>query len=380
MPDRKALGAADVDDATLAAMVAEQLGASQVEVLTSSADVFPYDLDALTTAGRYWVHGTARHDGGESPYAFFVKVVQSWERSPIFAFVPPELREMALAAMPWRREPDVYSSDLRDRLPDGLTMPRAYGVRHLDELSAAVWLEAVDVVDVVWDADRFARAAHLLGRLAGSPDVAPLGAIGEVADLARGYYHGRFASQILPALHDDGLWRHPVVAATFDDRLRRDMVAAADGLLGRLPELDQVPVLTLHGDACTRNLLVRQGAPDGELVLIDYGFWGRGPVGFDLTQLLVGEVQTGERPAADLPALEAACLPAYLAGMQAEGVDLDIDLVRRAHSLLLLLFAGLSMIPLELLEGEPDDEKVRIAGERAAAARFALDLADEAAA
>jgi hypothetical protein len=277
--------------------------------------------------------------------------------------------------MPWEREPRIYASDLGDRLPAGLSMPRAYAVEPVDELSAAVWLEAVDADPVRWDVERFTRAAHLLGRMAASDRVAPLGALGEVPDIARSYYFGRFEGQVLPLLRDDELWQHPVVAATFDDRLRDDMRAAAEGVLGRLAELDDVPVLTLHGDACTRNLLVRRGHDD-EFVLIDFGFWGRGPVGYDLTQLLIGEVQLGERPASELPALEAACLPAYVDGLRAEGVDVDLDLVRRAHALMMLLFAGLSTVPVELLDGPPTDDRVRIARERAGAARFMLDLAD----
>ena len=136
--------------------------------------------------------------------------------------------------------------------------------------------------------------------------------------MPRMYYYGRFTGQVLPALRDDACWQHPVVAAGFDDRLRDDMRAAAEASAGRLPELDAVPVLTLHGDACPRNLLVRRGSDDG-FVLIDYGFWGRGPVGFDLTQLLIGEVQLGERPAAELPALEDACLSAYMDGLRRGG-------------------------------------------------------------
>jgi hypothetical protein len=375
MAGREALGAADVTDDRLAAMVAVQLGVPHVELLTNDAEVAAYDLDALTTAGRYWLRGTARHDGGDAPFAFFVKVVQSWSRSPVFAYVPAEMREAALAAMPWEREPRIYASDLGDRLPAGLSMPQAYAVEPVDELSAAVWLEAVDVDPVRWDVDRFTRAAHLLGRLAASDRVAPLGALGEVPDVARAYYFGRFEGQVLPLLRDDGVWRHPVVAAAFDDRLRDDMRAAAESLLGRLAELDDVPVLTLHGDACTRNLLVRRGHDDG-FVLIDYGFWGRGPVGYDLTQLLIGEVQLGERAADELPALEAACLPAYVEGLAAEGVEVDLDVVRRAHALMMLLFAGLSAVPVELLDGPPTDDRVRIARERAGAARFMLDLAD----
>jgi len=49
--------------------------------------------------------------------------------------------------------------------------------------------------------------------------------------------------------------------------------------------------------------------------------------------------------------------------------------VRRAHALMMLLFAGLSSVPFELMEGQPSAEKVRICRERAAAARFMLDLA-----
>jgi hypothetical protein len=87
-------------------------------------------------------------------------------------------------------------------------------------------------------------------------------------------------------------------------------------------------------------------------------------------------VQLGERPAGELPALEAACLPAYVEGLAAEGVVVDLDLVRRAHALMMLLFAGLSAVPVELLDGPPTDDRVRIARERAGAARFMLDLAD----
>ena len=133
------LGPAIVEPDVLAGMVAANLGVDRVDVLDVCAEVAEYDLEALTTAGRYWVRGRARHVGGESPFAFFVKVVQSWERSPIFALVPEDMRVAALAAVPWRREPAVYGSDLGDRLPSGLTMPRAYLVQELDELSAAIW-------------------------------------------------------------------------------------------------------------------------------------------------------------------------------------------------------------------------------------------------
>src|SRR4051812_25334363 len=119
--DRRLLGPADVSDDELAAMVASSLGVAAVEVRSCEVEVAAYDLETLTTAGRYWVRGRARHPGGEAAYSFFVKVVQSWTRTPAFQQVPEALRDLAAAGLPWHTEPALYSSDLRDRLPTGLS-------------------------------------------------------------------------------------------------------------------------------------------------------------------------------------------------------------------------------------------------------------------
>jgi Choline/ethanolamine kinase len=376
MHDRTVLGPADVSDEHLAAMVAESLGVASLDLLTSHAEVAPYDLDALTTGGRFWVRGLASVESRELPYAFFVKVVQTWARSPQFQFVPEQFRAMALEMLPWQNEPQVYRSDLAERLPNGLTMPKAYAVFDIDPESAALWLEAVATVPATWSVDELAHAAHLLGRVAASQKVRELPRIGDVASKRlHGYAEGRLAVQVLPALRSDGLWSHPLIAATFDDRLRKDLLLAADAVPDIVDELDTMPLGASHGDACTRNLLATETSTD--LVLIDYGFWGEAPLGFDLTQLMMGEVQMGERPATCLPALEAACVPAYVRGLRDEGCDAPLEVVRRAHVLLMLLFSGLSAVPFEHLGSPPTAELERIAGERAACARFILDELEE---
>jgi Phosphotransferase enzyme family len=374
MHDRGALGPADVDDAQLAALVADAIGVAEVELLSSRADVVAYDIEALTTAGRYRVTGRARHAGGREDFTFFVKVVQSWGRHPAFRFVPEEMREFALAALPFEAEPRVYCSDLAERLPPGLTMPQAYAVIDLDAESTALWLEDVPVVTARWDHAGLARAAHLLGRLAASPRVRPLAIVADPGQhrSLRTYAEGRVAQQVVPALHDDDLWRHPVVAPAFDDALRRDLVAAADTLPAVVAELEALPHGAAHGDACTRNLLVAADRP--ELVLIDFGFWGPAPLGFDLGQLLTGEVQLGERPAASLPGDEQECLAAYVAGLRAEGCDVDVGTVRRGHALGMLLFTALPSLPFELLDAPPTPAAIETSRQRAAAARFVLDL------
>ena len=357
-------------------MVADLLGSdpAETELVSSEAEEVDYDLPAITTAGRYWVRGVARVSGREEQFAFFVKHVQSWSRSPYFSMVPAEQREVAEASVPWRTEPLAYRSDLGDRLPEGLTMPRALGVFDLDDKSAAIWLEVVSTETAPWDLERYARAAHLLGRMAASGAVRELATVGHCEWDIRVYHWGRLEMQVLPMLRDPGIWQHPLIATAFDDELRTRLLRAADRAPAIVEELMAMPEATIHGDACPNNLLPRAGA-DG-FVLIDYGFWNLGPIGFDLGQLLVGDVQDGRRPTSDLGLIDQSILPAYVEGLRAEGWDLPEYVVRRAHALHLMLFTGLSTLPFEHLEAPPTDELHRVAAERAAIARFSLDLLD----
>jgi hypothetical protein len=373
MHDRSLLGPADVTDAQLGAMVSALLG-RPADLLCSRAEVVPYDMPAITTAGRYWVRGEAEVGAGVvAPYSLFVKHVQSWARSPLFSGVPEDMRAMAEASVPWRTEPLAYRSDLGDRLPDGLVMPRALGVFDLDEKSAAIWLEEVCVEpDATWDDARYARAAHLLGRMAASDAVRPLAAVGQHEFTVHHYLHGRLAGQVLPMLRTPEIWQHPLVAGAFDD-LRDDLLRAAEAASALMDELAGFPLVACHGDACPNNLLV---SGDG-FVLIDYGFWNAMPVGFDLGQLLVGDVQVGRRDAGDLAHRDDLLVASYVEGLHAEGCDLPLAAVRRAHALHLMLFTGLSTLPFEHLEAPITPELEHVVAQRAAIARHSLRLLEE---
>jgi len=378
MNDRAVLGPADVPDADLAAMVADWLGCdrSHVELVHSSAEVVPYDLEAITTAGRYWVSGTVRTAQGMVAFEFFVKHVQCWSRSEAFSQVPPQFQAMAEAGVPWYTEPLIYRSDLARRLPGGLSVPRAVAVRDLDAKSATIWLEKVPTIERPWTVDQLARAAYLLGRLAASPAVRELAGIGERERSwpVRTYVEGRLGVQVLPLLRAEQLWHHPLIAGAFDANLRARLLAAADRLPEYLAEIEQVPLATAHGDACTNNLLATSDSDD--LVLIDYGFWGSKPLGFDLSQLILGDVQLGRRSASSLTELDTAVLPAYVEGLQAEGCEIDPAVIRRTHALCMLIFSGLSAVPMEHLDQQPTARLHEITAERARTATFILDLVD----
>lgn len=376
MDDRSDLGPADVTDDQLVEMVARLLGIAPetTTLLDSRVDEVDYDLPSITTAGRHWVRGTVLSGGRELPFELFVKHVQAWSRSPEFNYVPVEMRPAAAAGVPWRTEPLAYRSDLGDRLPRGLRMPRAVGVFDLDELSASVWLEVVETAEVTWDLGRHASAAHLLGRLAASPAVWELADVGEFSYEVSHYLDGRLRGMVLPLLGDEAVWSHPLVAGAFDPALRERLQRAAELAPAYVEEVSALPRAASHGDACPNNLLV-PATGDG-FVLIDYSFWGPMPVGFDLGQLLVGDVQVGRRGAGDLAEVEDTILRAYVGGLRAEGCEIPESVVRRSHALLLMIFTGLSTLPFEHLDREPTPELHRVAAERAAIARFCLDLVD----
>jgi hypothetical protein len=90
---------------------------------------------------------------------------------PLFEKVPEDYRQEAVAMVPWQTEPEIYRGDLANRLPDGLRIPRCFGVFDIDDQSAAVWMKDVPTLDVDWDLARHERAAYLLGRMAASRQV-----------------------------------------------------------------------------------------------------------------------------------------------------------------------------------------------------------------
>ena len=117
--DRSVLGPADVSDADLTEIVARWLGESSddVEVVCSSAEVVPYELDAITTAGRYWVTARATTPSGERRVRMFVKHVQSWARSPFFQFVPEEQLVGEVGGVCWRGRVVLQLQDREERIP-----------------------------------------------------------------------------------------------------------------------------------------------------------------------------------------------------------------------------------------------------------------------
>lgn len=341
MSDRSILGVADVSDAELAAMI----GADAISA--STAGVLDHDLEAMTTGGLFWVEGTARRGDALEPFRVVVKIAQSVVRSSVMALVPEAFRAMAVANLPWQVEPDVYRSQLATVMPDGLRLPRCLLVRDLDEESAAIWLEAVSPLSEGVAPESLALR---LGRLAATPGVQAIAdRIGHCSapHQARVYLQGRLTGQHIAAYREGSVFDHPVVATHFGS-LQDRLMALVDAAPRIVEEIESLPLLAAHGDACPNNLL----PTSVDTVVIDWSFFGRGRVGFDLSQLLMSEIELGRATADGLSRRQDLMLSAYREGLAEQGFVIDAAALRRAHELQLAIAIGIAAVPLEQLDVE----------------------------
>ncbi len=135
-----------------------------------------------------------------------------------------------------------------------------------------------------------------------------------------------------------------------------------------LDEIEALPLMNAHGDAAPQNLLV----VDEGFCVIDWGFWCRAPLGFDLSQLVYSEIDLDRSDASTFRNIQDACLTGYRAGLADEGVEIGEGELRRAHQIQLAMAHCISAIPLDRLDAEPAAAE-RSVRERAVVLRHTLD-------
>lgn len=192
---------------------------------------------------------------------------------------PPELSDPRHAAY-WKRPALVAASGVVESTP-GLRSTTLTSVEEDDEGVTLTqdWVEDAAISGLF--------AARALGRFA----AADLGEPGGPAWLARGQLRDR-----VRRVEDRGGWR--VLARTTVADLADHLWRRRESLLA---ELDALPQVLQHGDPVPANL---PGRVHDDVIAIDWGGLGHGPVGADLGHLALGARESFE------PLLEA-----YLLGL-----------------------------------------------------------------
>jgi hypothetical protein len=340
--------------------------------LAGGVQVDSIPVVSMTTAALVRVCGELTDGDDTAAWSLVLKVVCSPDRSPIWEQIPPEFHAVTLEEIPWRTEPEVYGSALGDLLPADLRLPAVYAVDEIDDGATAIWMEDVIQVDGPWTLADYGRVGHLLGRLAGrSPESADAPLPLRRRNL-RYYFLGRVNHAVLPALRDDAVWAHPLIAPVVDADLRRDLHALADAAPSLLDRVDALPRTLAHGDACPQNLLC---GVDGDVVAIDWQFAGWCAVGFDVGQLIAGHAESGDLDPTLLADAYAGALEEYTKGLHDEGMRVDAEEVALGAAGAVVIRSAFTALPLEFLAAEPTPDLARLFDRRARFARFLVDLA-----
>jgi hypothetical protein len=361
----------------LTRLVQDLLNRPAASVIASEVEPVAYEINAPLTGGLYHVRGIASDEDWIGPWSVVVKLVRSWRHWPMLHIVPESVREAMLQHQGWRVEPEIYRSQLAAALPTGLRLPQVLRVHDLGDERVALWLEDVAADGGTWDLARFERAARLLGHLGGrltAGDLLPPTVSRDIEDMTHRFYESRLRGYAFPILDDDAMWTHPVVAATVDGSLRRDLRELAARLPAMLGRLDRLPHTFVHGDACPQNLLIPVDAVSDGFVVIDWGMACNAPIGYELAQLLIGLAHSGELSVEELPDIHDAILTAYVDGLADEGLTVDANDVRYGFDAALVIRSAFTALPLEQLTGPPRPGLDTLMADRVRLTRYLVDL------
>ncbi|RKT78313.1 hypothetical protein DFJ68_1756 [Terracoccus luteus] len=338
---------------------ARHLGVDRAHVHLTPVD---YAWGSPATAGLWKVEAAAEGLGAQQsqPVTRFAKLLRHPRHWPGLRTIPEGgARDFFLERFPWRFELDMALSGIDAVMPPGLRTPVLHDQDPLDEDHVLLWWELVDERPGPWSTAELADTAGLLGRLAARrrEGAAVNAALPEVChQLPRGaalrlFSEPRVLLFARAELAPDGPWSHPLVVETLrdlgDDGLRAELLGLVDLVPAVLDALDDLPQTYAHGDASVQNLL--RSRAGGDVVVIDWGFGSLLAVGFDLGQLLVGPMHAGLTSADDVPAIDAAILPAYVAGLGEEGWTVPTHLVRFGHLGSLFARSLFTALPVDAL-------------------------------
>jgi hypothetical protein len=360
------LGPAAPSEQFLRELISEILApavAALPSVTVTQAEPVPYDFGSPATGALVRLRGTA----DDTDWSVFVKVLQNPRHWRLIDRMPPPARAAFIAEFPWRAELGAWDPALSERLPDGLRVPKLYRLVDLGPDRIAVWMEDIDADPSPWSPSRFARAAELLGELAGNRSDPTLWAGSErPPSYGLQRYAGGPARAAIKIIADDATWRHPVLAA--HAALRGDLLELANRVPALLDLACSAPQALPHGDASPQNLLVPYGEPD-TFVAIDIAFQTPHAIGFDLAQLLVGLAHAGQLPATALPSVDAGLVPSFEAGTRKSPRPTDARDIETGYLTALALRSGFTSLPLH----ELDTAEPALIAERCALTRFILD-------
>lgn len=299
-----------------------------------SADWQAMPLQGGTVGKVYQVTGIAETAAGETlPYRIALKIQKKWER-----YGDPGS---------WRREYDLYASDLGTTFSESFRWPVCYYAEmNAEENEFQLWLEYIDGISGVnLTGDMYEQAALELGRYQGrlyAEEPAVLRSLHNLSHtdlMKKTYLHYRSWPVVYDYIRSD--------ACEFPRHVRQMLIGIdehADAIFARI---EQLPRVLCHRDFWVTNLIYA----DGNLALIDWDTCGWGYLGEDLASLIADESDIDH-----MVEYYQRCVPAYYKGFL-EYAEVSPITDHCVYELILLLF-GYRLVE-GYLHSENEEEKTK---------------------
>lgn len=272
-------------------------------------------------------------DGNQLPYRIVLKIQKKWER-----YGDPGS---------WRREYDLYQSDLETTFSDALRWPACYHAEmNADEDEYRLWLEYIDgVTGLDLTGVMYEQAALELGRYQGrlyAEQPAVLRSLTNLshADLMKNtYLHYRSWPVVYDYIRSED--------CEFPRHVRQMLIDIDESSEEIFARIEKLPVVLCHRDFWVTNLI----HADGKISLIDWDTSGWGCLGEDIASLIADEADIDH-----MVEYYRRCVPAYYKGFS-EYADVSPIAEQCIYELILLLF-GYRLVEWYLHE-EDEDEKTK---------------------
>lgn len=267
------------------------------------------------------------------PYRLVMKTQKKWERYG--------------DSDSWRREYDLYMSDLGMVFSDSFCWPKCYHAE-LNNDETRIWMEYIDgVTGLNLTSEMFERAAEELGRFQGmlyakqqtlSQNITNLNKVGFIKDH---YFHYRSWKELYDYIRDEnnGIPRHVC-------KMLIDIDENADEIFNRI---ERLPVVLCHRDFWVNNIFYT----DSKIVLIDWDTTGWGYMGEDIASLIADEADVDH-----MVEYYNKCVPAYYKGFSSY-VDVSHISDHCIQELILVMF-GYRLIEWYKFAESPDEKLLHL--------------------
>jgi len=227
--------------------------------------------------------------GQTLPYKVVLKVQKKWERYG--------------DANSWRREYDLYASDLATTFSTSLRWPTCYHTE-LSEDKTHIYMEAIEGISGLnLTGDMYERAAYELGKFQGKCYAENPSVLHNLTNLSRRdymkqyYLHYRSWPEVYDFIRSED--------CDLPKHLCEMLIIADEQSEETFQRIEKLPIVFCHRDFWVTNIFYQEG----KIVLIDWDTTGWGYLGEDIASLIADEADVEH-----MVEYYHRCVPAYYRG------------------------------------------------------------------